>query len=112
MRFGSIRSAFDEGYRPETSYIFLLCGIGIFLVLFYIYPIVPRAPAFLHSFPVINECCKGFRPGISYIFLFPGARIFLVLFYIYPIVPHASAFCAQLFSVICSFYIAENINIL
>ena len=40
----------DEGYRPETSVIFLLCGTGIVLVLFYIYPIVPHAPAFYRVF--------------------------------------------------------------
>ena len=33
----------------KTSFIFLLLGTGTFLVLFYIYPIVPNAPAFLHS---------------------------------------------------------------
>ena len=31
------------------SIIFLLCGTGIFLVLFYIYPIVSYASEFLHS---------------------------------------------------------------
>ena len=33
--------SFDRGSRLETSYIFLLRGTGIVLVLFYIYPIVP-----------------------------------------------------------------------
>ena len=37
---------FDEGYRPERSYTFLLLGTGIVLVLFWIYPIVPHALAF------------------------------------------------------------------
>ena len=31
----------DKGYRHKTSLIFLLVGTGIFLVLFYIYRIVP-----------------------------------------------------------------------
>ena len=43
-----LKTSFDEGYRPETSVLFLLRGTGIFLVLFY--PIVPYASAFLHSF--------------------------------------------------------------
>ena len=34
--------------RRETSVMFLLCGTGIFLVWFYIYPIVPYAPAFFY----------------------------------------------------------------
>ena len=35
-----------RGYRPETSFIFILVGTEIFLVvLFYIYPIVPHAQA-------------------------------------------------------------------
>ena len=39
-----------KGYGPEeTSLIFLLCGTGIVLALLYIYPMVPYAPAFLHS---------------------------------------------------------------
>ena len=32
---------------------------GIFLVLFYIYPIVPYAPAFLHSFLLLVTVVKG-----------------------------------------------------
>ena len=40
---------FDKGQRPKTSVIFLLLGTGVVLVLFYIYPIVPYARAFLHS---------------------------------------------------------------
>ena len=35
--------------KPETSYECLLLGSGIFLLLFYICPIVPYAPAFLQS---------------------------------------------------------------
>ena len=49
-------------YRPETSYIFLLCGTGIFLVLFYIYPIVPRAPACFHSFLFAMTVARGIGP--------------------------------------------------
>ena len=45
---------FDKGYRPETSYIFLLRGTRICPALFYIYPIVPHAPAFLHSFNILK----------------------------------------------------------
>ena len=40
---------FDKEYRPDTSYIFLLRGTGVFLVLSYINPIEPYAPTFLHS---------------------------------------------------------------
>ena len=56
-------------YKPETWFIFLLVGTGIFLVLFYIYPTVPHAPAFLYSFlfPVTVE--KGIGPkGYSYVY--------------------------------------------
>ena len=45
--------------RPETSFIFLLPGTGIFLVLFYIYPIVPYAPGFLQSFLLLVTVVKG-----------------------------------------------------
>ena len=38
-----------KGYRPETSYMFILLSTGICLVLFYIYPIVPYAPEISHS---------------------------------------------------------------
>ena len=44
---------------PKTSYIFLLRGTGIVLVLFYIYPIVPYAPAFSHSFLSLVTVAKG-----------------------------------------------------
>ena len=37
---------FDKGIGPKTSYIFILRGTGIVLVLFDIYPIVPYAPEF------------------------------------------------------------------
>ena len=47
---------------PETSYIFLLLGTGIVLVVFYIYPIVPHAPAFVHSFLLLVTVVKGKRP--------------------------------------------------
>ena len=50
---------FDEGYRPETSVIFLLVGTGIGLVLLNIYPIVPYAPGFLHSFLLLVTVAKG-----------------------------------------------------
>ena len=40
---------FDKGNRPKILHIFLLRGSAIFLVLFYIYPIVPYAPAFVHN---------------------------------------------------------------
>ena len=40
-------------YRPyETSFIFLLRGTVIFLVFFYICPIVPYAPAFCRVLPI------------------------------------------------------------
>ena len=51
---------------------------------FYIYPIVPYAPAFSRS--------KGYRPETPFIFLLVGTGIVLVLFYSYPIVPYAPAF--------------------
>ena len=44
---------------PETSYAFILLGTGICLVLFYIYPIVPYASAFLHSFLLLVTVVKG-----------------------------------------------------
>ena len=78
---------------PVTSYIILLLGAGMFLALFYIYPIVPRGLAFLHSFLLpVSVVCKGNMPIMSYIILLLGAGIFLALFYIYPIVPRGLAF--------------------
>ena len=47
---------------PETSNIFLLHGTGIVLVLFYIYPIVSYASAFLHSFILLVTVVKGKDP--------------------------------------------------
>ena len=44
---------------PEVPYIFLLRGTGICLVLFYIYPIVPHSPAFLHSFLLLVTVVKS-----------------------------------------------------
>ena len=41
---------FSWRVRPETSVTFILCGTGIFLVLFYIYPIVPYASALCAQF--------------------------------------------------------------
>ena len=41
------------------SFIFLLLGTEIALVLFYIYPIVPYAPASLHSFVLLVAVVKG-----------------------------------------------------
>ena len=58
----NLNMSFDKGYRLETSYIFLLLGTGIFLVLFYIYAIVPYAPAFLHSFLLLVTIVKGISP--------------------------------------------------
>ena len=59
-------------------------------MLFYIYPIVPYAPAVLHSFLLLVTVVKGIGPK-SYTFLLRGTRILLVSFYIYPIVPYAPA---------------------
>ena len=52
-----------KGNKTKTSCIFLLCGIGIFLALFYIYLIVPYAPAFLQSsrYIVRASCVKIHR---------------------------------------------------
>ena len=44
---------------PETSFIFLLLGNGIVFALFYIYLIVPHAPAFLHSFLLLVTVVKS-----------------------------------------------------
>ena len=55
--------SFDVGYWPQTSYIFPLRGTGNVLVLFYIYyPIVPYAPAFLHSFLLLESVVQGKDP--------------------------------------------------
>ena len=40
----------DRKGRPETSVIFILRGTGIFLVFFYIHPIVPYASACFAQF--------------------------------------------------------------
>ena len=39
-----------KNYRPKTSFIFLLIGVGFFLMFFDIYPIISHTPVFLHSF--------------------------------------------------------------
>ena len=44
---------------PHKSYIFLLIGTGIVLVLSYIYPIVPYVPAFLDRFILIVTVAKS-----------------------------------------------------
>ena len=44
--------------------VFLLVGAGIFLVLFYIYPIVPYAPAFLENILLIMTVVKGVGPKL------------------------------------------------
>ena len=64
-------------------------------MLFYIYPIVPYASAFLHSFLLLVTVVKGIYTLASFIFLLRGTGIFLVLFYIYPIVAtlRISIFC-------------------
>ena len=54
-------------YKYIKSYIFLLCGTWIALVLFYIYPIVPYASAFLHSFLLLVTGVKGIGPKRYYI---------------------------------------------
>ena len=53
---------FDKGYKPETLFIFNLICTGIFLALFYIYKIVPYAPAFLNSFLLLVTVVKGKDP--------------------------------------------------
>ena len=50
---------FDKGYRTETTFIFLLLGTRMFLVFFDIYPIVPYATNFLHSFLLLATVVKG-----------------------------------------------------
>ena len=44
MSYNKAVLAFYKEHRPEKSFIFLLLGTGIVLVLFSIYPIVPHAP--------------------------------------------------------------------
>ena len=57
-----------KGYGPETSVTFLLLGTGMFLVLFYIYPIVPYTLAlcaqFLLFINAFEKCCvyRMYRP--------------------------------------------------
>ena len=59
----TIKLPFWWRVRPETSFIFiLLLGTGICLVLFYIYPIPPYAPAFLHIFLLLVTVVKGKDP--------------------------------------------------
>ena len=49
---------FDKGYRPETSFIFILIGTGIVVVFIDIYPILPYTPAFSHSFLLLVTVVK------------------------------------------------------
>ena len=89
-----IRSWISNSALIWTRYflfIFLLLGNGIFLVFFDIYPIVPPAPAFLHSFLLLVIVVKGKDPKHQTYF-YSGTGIFLMFFDIYPIVPPAPAF--------------------
>ena len=68
----------------RTSFIFLFVGTGIVLTLFYIYPTVPHAPAFLHSFLLLATVVKGIDPKLLYISTPCWYLNFLLLFSIYP----------------------------
>ena len=74
------------------SYIFLLRGTGIVLVLFYIYLIVPYTPAFLHSFLLLVTVVKGIGPKHQTYFYSLVLELFFCYSISYPIVPHAPAF--------------------
>ena len=61
---------FDKGYRPKISYIFLLRGTVIFLVLFCIYPIVPYVLAFCAQFLLLM--LRWWSLSLTYFFLAPS----------------------------------------
>ena len=83
---------FDKRYRPETSFIFILRGTGIVLVLFYIYQIVPYAPAFLHSFLLLVTVVKSIGLKRHLYFYSLVLELFLSYSTSYPIVPYAPLF--------------------
>ena len=58
-----------KGVDPKRHVIFLLIGFGIDLVFFYIYPIVPYTPAFIHSFLLLLTVEKGVDTKRHVIFL-------------------------------------------
>ena len=72
----------------------MLRGSGIFLGLFYIYPIVSYAPAFVPRFLLLVTVVKGITRNVIHSST-PWYWNFLVLFYIYPIIPYASAIFVQ-----------------
>ena len=76
----------------ETPRTFLLIDTGMVLLLFYIYPIVPHSPAFLHSFLFLVTVVKsiGLKHNLHYYSLV--LELFLSYSISYPIVPHAPAF--------------------
>ena len=72
VTFSTLFNLFQVGFciRSETSVIFLLIGTEMWemcLVLFYIHPIVPYAPASLHSFLSLVTVVKGKDPKRHYI---------------------------------------------
>ena len=58
--------------QVSSLQIFLLVGTGICLVLFYIYRVVPYAPAFSHSFLLLVTVAKGIGLKHHPIFLLLG----------------------------------------
>ena len=80
-----------------VSFLLLVTDVTLYcvevvLVFFYIYPIVPYAPAFFTQLPITSDCCRGYAPETSVTFILRGTGIVLVFFYIYLIVPYAPAF--------------------
>ena len=99
----------DEGYRPETSVIFLLCGTGIFLVLFYIYPIAPYAPAFLHRFPLLVTVVQGKDPK-RHLNFYSVILDFSTMFWsIDGMVPYAQAFLHSSWYIIPCYLLSQYI---
>ena len=63
VKFLLRRKGYIVQFRVEIyTFVFLLLGTGIFPVFFYIYPIVPQAPEFLHSFLFPVTVVKGIGP--------------------------------------------------
>ena len=79
--------------RPETSVTFILLSTGIVLVLFYIYPIVPYAPAFLHCFLLLVTVVKGIDQKRNIYFCLLVLEFFLRYSISYPIRLYAPVFC-------------------
>ena len=76
-------NAFDKGCRPETPISILISWYRYFSCVILIYPIVPHAPAFLHSFLLlVTVVVKGIGPKRQSYFYYVVLKLFLSYSYL------------------------------